>query len=179
MRNKKLTYFLLPVVLLVWGIIFYRIFINRDKPKAPAFSPVNTMIEDTSDKDKKGYELFANYADPFLKNSYIRPVEKEAPVNVFQAPRRRTVDRQTPNRRRQVIRQVKWPEVRYSGAISDSSEQIIGLMEIDKKKTLVDKGSNVKDIFVLDLFNDSIILIFDGDTATYNKQINTDVNERR
>lgn len=69
MKSKALTYILLAIVLVVWGVIFNKIFqannnnvvvpaINTNKVKADTLIPV------------KSYQLKLNYIEPFLGKSY-------------------------------------------------------------------------------------------------------------
>ncbi len=87
MKNKKNIYFLIPTVLLIWGIIGYKIVksINPSQPNATT----RVAIADFKPKElvvSKPYTINANYRDPFLgsiatnKKKVKRVVQKKSIV---------------------------------------------------------------------------------------------------
>lgn len=85
MKNKALTYLLLAIVLVVWGIIFNKIF---QASSDESFISVNNSIKIKSDtlSIAKKYQLKLNYTEPFLGTSYnVRKkiLHKPKPVKVI------------------------------------------------------------------------------------------------
>lgn len=69
MKSKALTYLLLAMVLVVWGIIFSRIF----NPSNDDFSVLNTKNSQGKEDTLTTiipYKLKLNYTDPFLGSTY-------------------------------------------------------------------------------------------------------------
>lgn len=168
MKNKKLTYVLVPAVILVWGLIFYRIFFNQEKS-----DPMNTYrsdksLNDTASAEQNDFQLSFHYTDPFLKNIYV-PKETEQQVRVFDARPDKSNQRRIVQPRTRTKR-IIWPEIVYNGIISDSSLKKLGLISIDKKNVLVNEGVTVQNIVVFGLYRDSVNLIFENDTQTFVKQ---------
>ncbi len=177
MKNKKLTYILLPVVIFIWGLIIYRI-IDFKKEKNIPIHNRNITLTDTIKENTSQYRLMVNYSDPFLKHTYIAEKPKEE-VQVFEPPKRNIVRQNRQPVRNNIRRNVRWPEIIYRGMVSDSSKRIIGLLEIDKKNFLIEKGNVINDINVLNLQEDSLVLIYQNDTQTVKleENINENYNE--
>src|SRR5436190_1487204 len=75
MKNKKIVYLLLVVVVLIWGIIFYRIFSAVGAPDNNT-SNMNPTIEKSADKTEVDtFNIDGNYRDPFLGTMQVeKPV---------------------------------------------------------------------------------------------------------
>ena len=77
MKNKKLTYFLIALVVFVWGLIFYKILVGVfDGNK----NYVITNIQKKSVKDiiitSDTFTIKANYRDPFLSKTHSNVAKK-------------------------------------------------------------------------------------------------------
>ena len=67
MKNKNNIYVLVPCVLLVWGLIAYRIFagINPDLHDQNSSKPT-AMFKPAKVAGRESFEILADYRDPFL-----------------------------------------------------------------------------------------------------------------
>ena len=67
-KNPKAIYFLIPIVLAIWGVIFYKIYTNRSKDNGISLTTQEIKYTDDVVLDtNKEEHLSLNYADPFLR----------------------------------------------------------------------------------------------------------------
>ena len=67
MKNKKFTYYVLfPAVILVWGLIVYKIVV-KDGDYTVANEPLGIQKKEQSKVENESYELLNNYPDPFIE----------------------------------------------------------------------------------------------------------------
>jgi hypothetical protein len=172
MKNKKLQYILIPVVLLVWGLIIYRVvdFTKQDDPIEP--ETISTIqpnqnkgtIQDT-------FSLYANYRDPFLKNvRYSRPRYTKKTTSTKKEEPQKTTKKTESNiaLRRDILENIRWPEIKYGGIVQNSqSGEKVGLMEVDKREFLIRKNDSVQRIFIKDIYKDSVIVIYKETHKTF------------
>lgn len=177
MKNKRLLYVLLPAVLVVWGLIFQRIWLaaRGEEVVAPAGAG-ESVAATTSGVAARIPGLLLNYTDPFRagsptpfittlvgptgaasaeRASYAQPLAA-APLNLPLAPAA------TP------VVPVVWPVVKYLGFINNPRlENRIALLTINDKEYSVKSGGNEEEIIVRKIWRDSVRVVF----KTYKKTI--------
>jgi len=166
MKNRKTLYILIPAVILIWGLIIFKILNGVASIPVEKRSGMNlNHLKDSVKIEKDTFFIYANYRDPFLienvphKNSQVtNDPEKN---NEYRQPRRRT--RKTSNAN-------KWPKIIYKGIISNNhnNDKVI-LLEIDQSKHLVRKGDTVKEIRINDFTSDSVFISYQEKERTINK----------
>ncbi|MCW3787904.1 hypothetical protein [Plebeiibacterium sediminum] len=154
MKNQKITYILLPLALVIWGIIIWKIFFANQ-------GTINYKQIDTSvkiDKEKRiekqiRKQLKLDYADPFLKD--IKHFnEKEEIINEVK----------TEN----IAKVVRWPSIRFKGMVaSHNRNSSLGILYIGNKNYLVRKGQNIENIVVQEIARDSIELQCENDVRHF------------
>ncbi len=168
MKNKKLQYILIPVVLVVWGLIIYRVldFTKQDTPDDPCIVSTlqpnknNSSVQDT-------FSLHANYCDPFLKNvRYTRP--RYTKTNQSNKKTEKKKPESNIVLRRDIIENIRWPDIKYGGIVQNTqSGEKVGLMEIDKQEFLIRKNDSIQKVFIKDLYKDSVIVIYKKTRKTF------------
>ena len=147
MKHKKITYLLLPLVAVIWGIIFYRIFSAvSPEPILPVggsiltSKTINTSIPDT-------FSIIANYRDPFLGK--VVQVKDSASGKV------------KPPKTEKVVIPKQWPSLSYGGIIKNqkSGKQFV-LVNINGEGNLMKTGDEVSGIQLLKVYKDSIEVSF-------------------
>lgn len=168
MKNKKLLFILVPVVVVVWGIIFYRIF-NQIIKKNQVFVPQININELPIDEIKKDtFTIVANYRDPFLGSSvnYSQPENDNKKIEKKKQKTEPSITGRT-NRR------VRWPEIEYSGSIyNKDSKQSIAVMKIDNNGFLMYLNETNSGVTLLKIYEDSIRVSFEDDIKTILKTSN-------
>jgi len=162
MKNKKWTYILLPVALILWGLIFYKIFSNLRK-----LPQVNPQIQKDEIKNQGAVNpdtlvIVANYRDPFLS----RPVRS---VSASVAPEKKKVNSNTRSISARRIKQLKWPTIEYGGVVDNQQVKKVALLRINDRKFLMQKGDENSEVKVLEIFSDSIVLSFKEEIKTIHK----------
>ncbi len=167
MKNKKLTPYLLVVVLIVWGAIMYRVYktVNSNNT-TPNFKVATSNVELHSiDPVESNYTLILSYSDPFLKN-----VEKKKVVK-----RRSTVPKPTVRpKKNPVIKEkkeeknpIRWDEIKYSGSfLNKKSGDNVALISFFNIPLTIKEGEEKNGLLVKKIYGDSLRVRFSGEDKT-------------
>ena len=156
MKNKKLTYFLIAIVLGVWGGILYRIFdavSDNDDTVAPiAIKQVKEAFNDYS-LPKDTSKLLLNYRDPF---GIVKPKDTTVRISKAMSPKS-TVLPMKPA--------INWSFISYSGYIRNpSSKKLIALVSINGQNVTLAEGETKNQVKLLKNLRDSIKISYGGKT---------------
>lgn len=153
MKNKKFTYVLGFVVLVVWGLIIYRIVgsmgTEDDASPSQAVSVKKEPYNDyTLPKDTT--RLTLNYRDPFglvkFKDTVKAPVRKDAAPSIVKPA-------------------TNWSFIKYSGYIRNpGSKQLIALLQINGKSADMKEGETIDKVKLLKNMQDSVKVLYNGKT---------------
>ena len=149
MKNKKAVYFLLPVVLAIWGMIGYRIFSSLKKKEAvtDSYQVIDTEknIEGTIDT----FSINADYTDPFLHQV----------VSIEKRPASPKVQKEN-----KPIIPVAWPDIIFRGIIKNpQAKRQTALIVINGKDYLMKAGEKNENIMLARVFKDSVEVVFGKD----------------
>ena len=151
MKNKKITTcFLALAVLLIWGIIIYKVVMHGSEK-----TPVIEVKSGTSDKlaaKEFEYKLLLDYPDPFFpQRKYHEESQKSNNPGAIQ-----TVT-------------INWPNLKYYGCIS-SEEQIRALVAVEGKSLILKPMNVLAGQFVLkQIMNDSILIVAGNEKKWFKK----------
>jgi len=156
MKSKKLTYFLIAIVLGVWGLILYRIFdAVGDNDDAVATVAVKQQKEAFNDfiLPKDTVKLLLNYRDPFgitkPRDTTVR-VSKTISLKSTAAPAKPAMN---------------WSFISYSGYIRNpSSKKLIALVSINGQNVTLAEGETKSQVKLLKNLRDSIKISYGGKT---------------
>lgn len=142
LKNKKITYLLILLVILIWSVIFYRIYTNFSgkEQKVENLQPTVAGIE--NDIQDSVFTLSLNYPDPFLKGMekiYDRVTQEETPVNVN-------------------YHSISWPAIEYRGLLTSRDNNSTGLLKIQSADFLVKQGNEYASVKIRQMTSDSIFL---------------------
>ena len=160
MKNKKLAYILLPVVLFIWGAVIWQLV---DKPTAeiPVGSTATYEQEEITEK-LDTVTLVLNYDDPFLKK---RPKFKNRVgqnnthgKNTAKKPVKKTPKKPV------VVPLIQWPNINYSGKINSGV-----LVSINKRAHVIKEGQEVAGVSFDEIFEDSLHVSYKEEKKTINK----------
>ena len=156
MKNKKLTYFLGLVVLIVWGMIIYRIFNSTTESDEGNHNFANTVAKEPYNDYatfKDTTHLLLNYRDPFhlKKGKDTTLIERNVHLKSFTS--------------RNVQPIINWNFIKYSGYIRNpGTKKLIALVNINGKNEMMSEGENVGNVKLIKNMRDSIKIIFKGKT---------------
>lgn len=149
MKNKRTLYILFPVVILVWGIIIYRV-IGAFSDPAPEIQAV-TYSKDSSvfiQKERESFSLSPIIRDPFLDKRYV---EKS-----IQTPK-------TPSIRKPAV---TWPSIQYKGSVTGASGSVY-ILSINGQDQLLQKGESSNEVTVVKGSTVSVTLRYKNQRKTF------------
>lgn len=152
MKNKKNIYFLLPAVLLIWGLLGYRIF--------SAVQPIDTSTnlklsenayQPTSFKETETFTIKVDYRDPFLG----------ATLNTQKSTAKRSVKTaQEPTQ--------PFPQIVYKGVVSgQGNKEQVFIISIDGKQFFFKKNQTFNGVQLRNGSVKSITLKFQGQQQSF------------
>jgi hypothetical protein len=150
LKNKKNIRILLPLVIIIWGILIYKVvdltsveeseFSGKSKS---TFIPPKPKIKDT-------FSLIKINTDPFLGTMYSKPKSKETSKRL--------------SKKSEII----WPKINYFGIVSDkNSEASIFIVQINGQQHLLSKGDKVEEIVILKGNGERIYLKYMGQVKEF------------
>jgi hypothetical protein len=156
MKNKKLTYFLIAIVLGVWGLILYRIFdavgATDDAPMPVATKQGKEVFNDFS-IPKDTAKLLLNYRDPF---GITKP--KDTTIKISGEISRKNIST-TPKP------VMNWSFISYSGYVRNpTSKKLIALVSINGQNITLAEGETKNQVKLLKNLRDSIKISYEGKT---------------
>ena len=171
MKNKKLTYVLISGVIVIWGLIIYRIFSGLEPEKElPTINPETMVQNEPATKISDSFGITVDYSDPFLdrkilsfRSSSSTPVSRRS---VRTQPVRRPP---APPKTESQPERLKWPEVIYSGVIENDKGTIVALMAINNQDFLMQAGHEKEGIKVEKIYEDSVKLTYNGEIKVISK----------
>jgi len=148
MKNKKVTYILIPVVLVLWGSIIYKVYVYMYGD-----NPVNTGFPDTGSRMGKQdvipdtFSIHPDYRDPFSVKTIAKAtggssaIEKESSTQIKP---KTTVN-------------VSFPAVQYIGMIrnQESNKQLV-MLSVNGQSTSIGMGMEFGGIQLLKVYKDSV-----------------------
>ena len=105
MKNKKNIYILLPVVLLIWGMVIYRLFSFTNPETDTTITNTSVRLKPLNIKERDTFSIDVNYRDPFLGKMYRPESQKTAATHNVKA----------------IKEPIVWPAVIYRGIVSESN----------------------------------------------------------
>lgn len=144
MKNKKNIYFLLPIVILIWGILLYQFFtFNNSENETIIYDKINLT---SIDFKKDTFTISPPLRDPFLGKLFstnISDTTKSKPKKVISS--------QNTNL------EITWPTITYKGIVSDVNEKVrVFMVVINGQTFLMKKGDLENEIFLKDGDKDMI-----------------------
>jgi hypothetical protein len=160
MKNKKVIYILLPLVILIWGTILYRILKNIAPEESVSSGKSYIPSLETARADT--FSLIADYPDPFLSRTSAPAPE---PQSIAPLQPREPVIKPEP-----VKPVITWPSVKYSGIIRNiKNDRQLGVLQINGKDHLVSQNQSIGGIEVLQVYKDSVLLLYSGEKKVFRK----------
>ena len=156
MKNKKVTYLLGILVLVVWGVVIYRIFQSAN-PGDDDFQPADHRMVKELYNDytiaKDTTHLLLNYKDPFLiqkQKDTIGLAVKKIVEKTIQKP----------------LPAMNWNFIKYSGYIHNpGTKNLVALLTINGKPVMMSEGEIAEQVKLIKNLKDSIQIAFNGKTT--------------
>lgn len=151
-KNTK-TYLLLGAVLLIWGIIGYRLLSANSDGVSEIASFEKTTLKSMSVKEKDTFSILADYRDPFLGTFPKKEVKKV---------------KRTSRPKKPPVPEIK---VQFSGLVTDKdTKQRIFFVTIDGQQHLMSVKDKIQKVQLVSGSATSIRIRANGKTRTINLQ---------
>ena len=149
MKNKKTAYLLVPLVLLVWGMIGWKVYAAMNKKENEnMLQEKNEEIKNSGEKIPDTFELMADYRDPFLGKPTV-PGHSKLNIQNSKLP----VAKPTPKEKEAP----SWPAVSYHGLIMRSgTEKKIGFLRVNGVSYFVTGGDEAGGLKIGRVSKDSV-----------------------
>jgi len=157
-KNKKLTYVLLPGAMLIWVIVIYQIIAAVDTSDSgeSSFNPPKNVSTEKYSRDT--FKLKADYRDPFLGSVARKPVAQKKSNN-------------KPKKQKKKPEKIQWPEISFQGLIrNEKSGEEVAVVRIDGMEYLIRKGDVLFEITVNSFSDSDVVLTFNNEMKTFKKQ---------
>lgn len=149
LKNKKITYLLIVLVALIWGLIFYKIYSKFAGKKQVERILSHSVVRVENGEHDSVFTLSLDYPDPFLKGV----------VQSSDATLMRTAIN-TSN-----IKVVNWPIIEYRGLLTNSNRnESTGLLRVQSIDHLVKQGKVYAAIKIRTITKDSIFLEYQNES---------------
>lgn len=161
MKNKLLSSILIPMVILIWGIIIFKIIKHINNSEVPTLATYSFTKTSSHETTKDTLTLILNYRDPFLNGIARGTTISEGNNNL-------TGDKSVLFTPAKPL--AKFPDIKYSGMVINSkNKQKTGLLKIENKDFLVKDGELAGRVKVFKLFTDSVIVVSNREKRTFYK----------
>lgn len=150
-KNKTSLYLLFPLVIVIWGLIIYKVSgaFGDEIVALPAITP--KVTEEVTRIKKDTFSLLPIERDPFLGHYYKKPTE---PKKHMAAP---------PS-------DVQWPEISYLGLISETGKSTgVHILQVNGRQFLLEKGGVAEEIKIIGSRAGQVTLLYLGDKRTFSK----------
>jgi len=159
MKNKKLTYFLIAAVAVLWGLITYRVIgaVTADDDTSPQITAtrVKEAYNDFS-LPKDTAKLLLNYLDPFRS--------AKAKDTLTNKPKKPVLNK-NPTMPAMIKPAMNWSFISYSGYIRNpSTKKLIALVSINGQSTTLAEGESKNQVKLIKNLRDSIKISYRGKT---------------
>ena len=149
MKDKRLTYILLPLVVVLWVVIGHRFYkaVKGDNVTSVSVLPETIAIEE---EGTIPYEWQLNYADPFLKNTL-----SSGSLGMQETTSKRLVKLSTTER--DIPLPAEWNKLKYLGMIrNNNTDKQIGIIMFQDTRKLVRVGDHIAGFVIEQIQKDSI-----------------------
>ena len=150
---------MLPIVILVWGFVFFQLFGSFFTSPNYAKEKENTIIS-IEEVKKDTFLIVADYRDPFLGN---RAQSKKIGNSNNQA---RKISRKIAAKKSDK----PWPSLAYNGMIkNNNSKRRVGIIKLNGKEYLIKEKDIVEDVTILNISKNFVKLRFQREIKTITK----------
>jgi hypothetical protein len=151
MKNRQLIYILIPLVLIVWGLIIFKIFKQIRHSNNHASEVFSNLKNSDQVTEPDSFSLILHYRDPFLQG-IVRPLSSSRSFGSLINNNSNLTS---------IKPQVNFPASKYSGlVINYKNKNKLGVIKIDNKDFLVKEGELIAGEKIIRLYNDSVIVRF-------------------
>jgi len=148
------------VVAAIWGVIIVKIIGGFSQDDVVLPSQVRYTAKPLVEQVKYDtIDLVLDYTDPFLKKKY-KVVKHVVKKNIIP----KTTVKVAPK----IVQRVYWPQIAYDGVIQ-SKGNTLAMLRINKQSYILKLGAQEKEVTILSVHADSILLSYKDEEKYYYK----------
>lgn len=161
-KNKTTTYILLTGVLLIWGLVFYRVFAGLSSEDEISYQlPQKKIVQDIEQNKEEAFVLFANYRDPFLGNT-SKAISGAGSVTVV--PGNNTSQVKSKKKEPEKKEPTDWSFLDYIGIVNNKeTNKQVGLLVISGKEYMVNDKDVINEVTIVKKVKDSLLVEYRGE----------------
>lgn len=173
MKNKSVTYLLLAVVAVVWGLIVWKIISHYGDEGTITAIQQSTKIDIRNSNHDSTYRLELNYPDPFLRGNTAGITERgNNDQQVFTNQQRSTTVRKIKVEKSKPVitppEVIDWSFLKYIGLIGNrNSTQKIGLVTIHNKDHVIKEKEVFEGVSIVRIGKDSLYIDYKNQKHVY------------
>jgi len=166
MEQKNTKYLLALTLVAIWGLLGFRVF-NKMNPPKLQFVDNGIVADEVKILEKDSLSLLVNYPDPFLTGK----LESKVPINVAAIPRKTfptAAVKVAPKKKQKIV----FPKLSYKGNVKLKNGRNAALVNIEGQIMNLGLGEKYESISLVQIYEDSIQINFNGHLRTYLKVTN-------
>lgn len=157
-KNKKLTYFLICAVAVVWGVILHRIFFNNTEEEYQLKNPAALIKHEPYDQyvaKEDTFKLALNYKDPFLGGIVPESMPKTEALPVA-----KPANFMPPLPPKPVV---DWSVIKYAGYIVNPvTKKLVSIITVNGTERMLAEGESFDGAQLLKNKKDSVLISWKG-----------------
>ncbi len=160
MKNKKTLYYILPLIILVWGFVFFQLFGYFFSSPTYATETVQELVNMDEIKQDT-FSIVANYRDPFLGKK-VKFKQRSTSLSTAKKSSKKTI--------KAIKVEKPWPAVAYNGMIkNNNSDRRVGIVNVNGKEYLVKEKDVVSEVTILAISKNKVDVRFQKEKKTITK----------
>lgn len=141
MKSKKSIYILLPLVLIIWGVLGYRLFSFFGNEEEPIENDLTFQVQNIAYKAPDSVKIVVDYRDPFSGKLSDGNNSNKLKISNLRKPKTETILSNKEENK---------PIIVYRGLVSDTkNKNKVFMFSVDNKTYLLEKGQTENDIKVI------------------------------
>ena len=142
---------LFPLVVIIWGVIIYRVLGAFGDEKVMVPVAPRTVSEDEVRMKKDTFSLLPVERDPFLGHYYKKPAPPKPNSTI-------------------PVEKVKWPEISYLGLITDTGRSSeVHILQVNGRQFIWEKGGTAEEIKMIGSKPGQVTLLYKGERRSFSK----------
>jgi hypothetical protein len=144
MKNRKLLFFLISAVVIIWGVIIYKVFSWMGDDSLEKSAPVEVVNKNISTSVKDTFSLLLNYPDPFG----FHPV----------------ISREMNHSAGKAITSKKWPSISFYGTISTGNKKTtLASLRVNGNEVIMKQGDTCCGMRLVTVKKEGIVVRYHGE----------------
>jgi hypothetical protein len=165
-KDKRLTYGLLAIAVIIWGTVLFRFFSSLGDQEEHYEPKKLTRIskQEIEALEEDTFQVIANYADPFFGKLIPSSIQAYSnPSNVGSIKSKVKAKPKEPKETPPTPPSVIWPSVKFTGVIKNKiTDKLVGILYVNGKEYMSGNADYVDQVKINGIFKDSIQLEYQG-----------------